>query len=33
MRDGGLVLVEIAAGIDREWVAAHTAAPYAEDLP
>ena len=33
VRDGGLVLVEVAASTGREWVAAHTAAPYAEDLP
>ena len=33
LRDSGLVLVEVAASSDREWIAAHTAAPYAEDLP
>ena len=28
VRDGGLVLTEVAPGFDREWVAAHTAAPF-----
>ena len=30
VRDGGLVLTEVAPGFDREWVAAHTAAPFRE---
>ena len=32
VRDGGLVLVEIADGTTRDWVAAHTGAAYGEDL-
>lgn len=32
VRDGALVLVEVADGFDAEWVAARTAAPYATDL-
>jgi 3-oxoacid CoA-transferase B subunit len=32
VRDGGLVLTEVAAGFDRDWVAAHTAAPFREEL-
>jgi 3-oxoacid CoA-transferase B subunit len=32
VRDGGLVLVEIAPGFGTEWVTAHTAAPFTEDL-
>jgi 3-oxoacid CoA-transferase B subunit len=32
VRDGGLVLVEIAPGFGTEWVAGNTAAPYTEDL-
>jgi len=31
VRDGGLVLTEVAAGFDRGWVAAHTAAPFREE--
>ena len=31
VRDGGLVLTEVAPGFDREWVAAHTAAPFREE--
>ena len=32
VRDGGLVLVELADGTTREWVAEHTTAPYREEL-
>ena len=31
VRDGGLVLTEIAPGFDRDWVAAHKAAPFREE--
>ncbi|MET0686309.1 MAG: 3-oxoacid CoA-transferase subunit B [Solirubrobacteraceae bacterium] len=31
VRDGGLVLTEVAPGFDRAWVAAHTAAPFREE--
>jgi len=31
VRDGGLVLTEVAPGFDREWVAAHTTAPFREE--
>jgi acyl CoA:acetate/3-ketoacid CoA transferase beta subunit len=30
VRDGGLVLTEVAPGASREWIAGHTAAPYRE---
>jgi 3-oxoacid CoA-transferase B subunit len=33
VRDGGLVLIEVAEGTARGWVAEHTAAPFREDLP
>jgi len=32
VRDGGLVLVELAAGVDLDWVRAHTTAPFVEEL-
>jgi len=32
VRDGGLVLVEVAPGTSREWVREHTAAPFAEAI-
>jgi len=32
VRDGGLVLVELAEGTAREWVAEHTGAAYREEL-
>jgi 3-oxoacid CoA-transferase B subunit len=32
VRDGGLVLVEVAPGFGTGWVAGNTAAPYTEDL-
>ena len=32
VRDGGLVLTEVADGFDEAWVAAHTDAPYETDL-
>ena len=32
VRDGGLVLVEVADGTTREWVAEHTGAAYREEL-
>ena len=32
VRDGGLVLVEVAPDVTLDWVADHTAAPYAEAL-
>jgi 3-oxoacid CoA-transferase subunit B len=31
VRDGGLVLTEIAPGFDRDWVAEQTAAPFREE--
>lgn len=33
VRDGGLVLVELAEGVTLDWVRAHTDAPYALALP
>ncbi len=32
VRDGGLVLIELAPGSSADWVRAHTAAPYEEAL-
>jgi 3-oxoacid CoA-transferase B subunit len=32
VRDGGLVLIEVADGTPREWVRQHTAAAYREEL-
>ena len=32
VRDGGLVLVEVADGFDVDWVRAHTAAPFHIDI-
>jgi acyl CoA:acetate/3-ketoacid CoA transferase beta subunit len=32
VRDGGLVLVEVAEASSPAWVREHTAAPYREDL-
>ena len=32
VRDGGLTLIEVADGFDADWVRAHTAADYAEEL-
>ena len=28
LRDGGLILVELADGVTLDWVRAHTTAPY-----
>lgn len=32
VRDGGLVLVELAEGVTLDWVGEHTTAPFAVDL-
>ena len=31
VRDGGLMLTEVAPGSSREWIAEHTAAAYQEE--